>query len=378
MLDREGCILCNLLPGIGYVKYSALVAEFGAPSRIFGRTPEEYRRVTGIGQQLAERLSECDFERELESELLLAEKAGVRILTLFDEGYPAVLRNLYDPPLCLYVRGRLPSFPESAVAVVGTRRMSDYGCRMTRAICEEAVASNFTIVSGLAYGVDTVAHWTAVECGGITVAVLGGGLMHIHPQENVPLARRIVETGGAVISEFPLRAPVSQTTFPRRNRIVAGLARATIVTEAGTGSGALITARLALDNGRDVFAVPGHADNAQAKGCHQLIREGAAGLVENFSDVMNGMGLGFLPGLHPGGEVRDAGIAYDPDSPSDLSPEARKVWMLLDGRELSFDRLAEESGFDSGTLLAILMRLEMKLLVEHGADQVYRRMNLRS
>ncbi len=210
------------------------------------------------------------------------------------------------------------------------------------------------------------------------MAVLGGGLMHIHPQENVPLARRIVETGGAVISEFPLRAPVSRTTFPRRNRIVAGLARATIVTEAGTGSGALITARLALDNGRDVFAVPGHADNAQAKGCHQLIREGAAGLVENFSDVMNGMGLGFLPGLHPGGEVRDAGIAYDPDSPSDLSPEARKVWMLLDGRELSFDRLAEESGFDSGTLLAILMRLEMKLLVEHGADQVYRRMNLRS
>ena len=205
--------------------------------------------------------------------------------------------------------------------------------------------------------------------------MLGGGLMRIHPQENVPLARRIVETGGAVISEFPMNFPVSRTSFPRRNRIVAGLARLTIVTEAGIGSGALITARLALDNGRDVFAVPGHADNPQAQGCHQLIKEGAAGLIENFSDVLNaiGVGFGYLPGLAPGGEANEDVVAYDSSSVGDLPPEAREIWKLLDGRELSLDLLAEETGRETGALLSTLMMLEMKLLVEHGSDMVYRR-----
>ena len=373
MLDREACIVLNMISGVGYVKYTALREAFGSPSAVFGRSAEELRRVSGIGQALAGRIASYEWEKELAAELELADKAGVRILTLFDEGSPDVLRHLYDPPLCLYVRGRLPALPENAVAVVGSRRMSAYGERMTRSITSEAVAAGYSVISGLAFGVDTVAHRTAVECGGLTVAVLGGGLMHIHPQENVPLAREIVESGGAVCTEFPMNFPVSRTSFPRRNRIVAGMARATIVTEAGPASGALITARLALENGRDVFAVPGHADNPQAHGGHRLIREGAAGLVENFGDVLDGMGIGFLPGLRPGEEVSEGEVAYVPDSPSDLSAEAQKVYALLDGRELSFDTLVEESGFDTGSLLAVLMRLEMKMLVEHGADQVYRR-----
>lgn len=373
MLDREACIVLNMISGIGYVKYTALREEFGSPAAVCGRNAEELQRVAGIGPALAERIASYDWEKELAAELELADKAGVRILTLFDEGYPDVLRHLYDPPLCLYVRGRLPALPENAVAVVGSRRMSAYGERMTRSITAEAVAAGYSVISGLAFGVDTVAHRTAVECGGLTVAVLGGGLMHIHPQENVPLARQIVESGGAVCTEFPMNFPVSRTSFPRRNRIVAGMARATIVTEAGPASGALITARLALENGRDVFAVPGHADNPQAHGGHRLIREGAAGLVENFGDVLDGMGIGFLPGLRPGEEASEGEVAYVPDSPSDLSAEAQKVYALLNGRELSFDTLVEESGFDTGSLLAVLMRLEMKMLVEHGSDQVYRR-----
>ena len=373
MLDREACIVLNMISGIGYAKYSALSDEFGSPGVIFEQSANSLRRVPGIGAALADRIAGCDCTGMLQAECELAERAGVRILTLYDENYPDVLRHLYDPPLCLYVRGRLPIFPDNAVAVVGSRRMSGYGARMTRQLTLEAADAGFVIVSGLAYGVDTVAHQAAVEQHAVTVAVLGGGLLHIHPRENIPLARSIVESGGALISEFPMDFPVSRTTFPRRNRIVAGLCRATIVTEAGISSGALITARLALESGRDVFAVPGSVENPQSHGCHQLIREGAAGLVESFSDVQNFMGLGFLPGLRPGEEVGEGEAAYDPGAGSDLSPEARRVWELLEKREMSVDELVAESGFDTGTLLAILMRLEMKFLVTHGADRIYRR-----
>ena len=375
MLDREATIGLNMISGIGYVKYSALRDAFGSPAGVPGRSAEELREVPGIGRQLAERVAAWEWKRNLREELELCDRAGVRIITLWDEAYPEVLRSLYDPPLCLYVRGKLPPLPENAVAVVGTRRMTQYGARMSRMITEEAVAAGYTIVSGLAFGVDTVAHTATVEMGGITVAVLGGGLMRIHPQENVPLARRIVECGGAIVSEFPMMCPVSRTTFPRRNRIVAGMTRATIVTEAGIGSGALITAKLALDNGREVFAVPGHADNMQAKGCHKLIKEGAA-LIETFGDVLDAFGVrvgGYLPGFEPD-EVGEGSVPYDPDSSGDLSPDEQRVLKLLGERERSLEELAGETSLDTGRLLGILMSLEMRMLADHGADQVYRRL----
>lgn len=372
MLDREATIVLNMLPGIGHVRYTALKKAFGSPASVFGRRAEEIETISGIGPQLAEKIASFDWEGGLQSELELCDRAGVRILTLWDEAYPEILRTLYDPPLCLYVRGKLPSFPEKAVAVVGTRRMTQYGARMTRMIAEEAVAAGYAVVSGLAFGVDTVAHTTAVEMNGVTVAVLGGGLMRIHPQENVSLARRIVETGGALVSEFPMMCPVSRTTFPRRNRIVAGMCCATIVTEAGIGSGALITARQALDNAREVCAVPGHADNMQAKGCHALIKEGAA-LVESFSDVLDVLGVrgGYLPGLEPDEDGRE-NVSYDPNSSSDLSSDERKILKLLEANEMAMEELAGATGLETGRLLSILMSLEMKMLVEHGANQVYR------
>lgn len=373
MLDREATIVLNLIPGIGHVKYTALGDAFGSPSQVFGRSAEELETVPGIGPQLAPKVANYDWQAGLDAELSLCDRAGVRILTLWDEAYPEILRSLYDPPLCLYVRGKLPPLPDNAIAMVGTRRMTQYGARMTRMITEEAVAAGYAIVSGLAFGVDTVAHTATVEMNGTTVAVLGGGLMRIHPQENVPLARRIVETGGALVSEFPMMCPVSRTTFPRRNRIVAGMCRATIVTEAGIGSGALITAKQALDNGRDVFAVPGHADNMQAKGCHKLIKEGA-GLIESFSDVLEAFGVGvggYLPGFGPEG-VGENGVGYDPASPGDLSPEEQKILKLLSESEKALEELSGASGFQTGKLLGVLMSLEMKMLIEHGADQVYR------
>jgi DNA processing protein len=361
----------NMIPGIGFVRYTALSEAFGSPAKVVGVSAEELAQVSGIGQTLAEKTAAFDWEKSLNDELELCDRAGVRIITLHDEAYPEVLRTLYDPPLCLYVRGKLPPLPDSAVAMVGSRRMTQYGARMTRMITEEAVAANYTIVSGLAFGVDTIAHSATVEMNGITIAVLGGGLMRIHPQENVALARRIVETGGAVVSEFPMMCPVSRTTFPRRNRIVAGMSKATIVTEAGVGSGALITAKLAIENGREVFAVPGHADNMQAKGCHKLIKEGA-GLIESFSDVLEAFGVG-IGGYLPGFETAENSVVYNPDSSSDLSSDEQKCLKLLGESERALEELSLVTGFDTGKLLGVLMSLEMKLLIEHGADQVYRR-----
>ncbi len=368
MTDREACILFNMISGIGYVKYRALCDAFGSPSKAIEQPPERLLTVPGIGPQLAERVANWERDVDLAGELAFAERGAVRILTLFDEAYPAVLRTIYDPPLVLYIRGTLPEFGNgNALAVVGTRRMSRYGEEMTNRITGDAVAAGMVIVSGLANGVDTVAHRATVEGGGVTVAVLGGGLAKLHPQENVPLARDIIAAGGAVITEFPMNFPVSRTSFPRRNRIVAALSDAVLVTEAGLESGALITANLAADR-KTVMAVPGRVDNPQARGCHELIKNGAT-LVESFADVAQVMGFGLLP-LD---EVREEEVEYDAGSVSDLGNEARRILLLLESGEKSFDELALESAFDAGLMSSILMQLELKMLIRCSADRLYSR-----
>lgn len=370
MTDREVAVVLNLISGIGFVKFSALRNAFGSAAAIANRSKAEYLEVPGIGEMLAGKLADCDWRNSFDAESDLADRGGVRLVTYFDENYPDVLRQLYDPPLVLYVRGQLGEYPDRAVAIVGTRKTTSYGRRMTQAIAADAVSAGFTVVSGLAYGVDTVAHQTTVDAGGRTVAVVAGGLMHLHPMENIPLANAIIAHGGAVISEFPMDFPVSRTGFPRRNRIVAGLTRATIVTEAGLQSGALITAKLALENGREVFAVPGQADNPQASGCHKLIKEGAA-LIENFDDVLENFGFGFLPGMSPRESDGDA-PSYNAASFGDLPQNQRRLMELLDHGDASLEEIQMALDCDVATLLGDLMQLEMKFLVERDADQRYR------
>jgi DNA processing protein len=368
MTDRELCIAINMISGIGYVKYMALRERFPSADDIRNANRSDLMQVEGIGQTLAERIVGFDWDAELSKELQTAERGGVTILTLQDESYPEMLRDLYDPPLVLYIRGRLPKYPERTVAIVGSRRISAYGEAMTEIITEEASTCGFTVISGLALGTDTVAHRTAVKMAGKTIGVLGGGLMHLHPKENLQLAREMVRGGGAVISEFPLDFPVARVNFPRRNRIVAALSRATLVIEAGADSGALITARQAIEIGREVFALPGRVDNPQAAGCHKLIKEGAA-LIESFEDVAVSWGLGLLPVFDDGA---DTGVEYDPASFSDLDPLSAKICTFLSESEANFDEIMAFCGCEAGQLLAVLMRLELKLLVEKGEDQYYR------
>ncbi|MDD3153533.1 MAG: DNA-processing protein DprA [Victivallaceae bacterium] len=367
MTEHDSIIAFNLIAGIGFARFRQLRQFFGSASAALTASEQELASVKGIGPALAAAVATFPME-QLDEELRFVERSGVRIFTLDDPGYPQILNNIYDPPLCLYVRGELPAFGSSSVAIVGSRRMSAYGGKMARLFAEGAASAGFSVVSGLAFGVDAVAHQATLDANGITVAVLGGGLAKIHPQEHIPLAKAIVEHGGAVISEFPMRFPVSRTSFPRRNRIVAGLCANTIVIEAGLDSGAMITARLALEQNRNVFAVPGHADNPQAKGCHKLIKDGAF-LAEDFSDVLSG-GEYLFGAVSP--MIRSASPALGSDPYADLTEDKRTlIGILQEKGEMELDGLVLETGWDAGKLFGALTELEIALIVERANGRRY-------
>lgn len=370
MTDREAYIILNLLPGIGSQRLQALIREFGSAAAILEKSREELNAVRGIPAPLAARLADWQSETNLPLELELTERGGARIITRDDYDYPEILRHIPDPPLCLYVRGALPEFDARTVAVVGSRRMSRYGRAMAAMLAEGAVYAGWKVVSGLAYGVDAVAHQATINAGGITVAVLGGGLAKVHPQDHIPLARAIIDHGGAVITEFPMTFPVSRQSFPRRNRIVSGLSRGVIVVEADIDSGAMITAATAIDQGRTVFAVPGQADNPQSRGCHKLIREGAC-LTESFNDVLNE--FEFLPGLAPG-VAEEPGVygAGEDDLFGRFDPHESKVLEFLRGGAKHFDDIAAETEIPTGELLAVMMRLEVKMAVRQDIGRIYK------
>ncbi len=371
MTDREAYIVLNLLPGIGSQRVQALIREFGSAAAILERSAGEIAAVRGIPSALAAKLADWQSETNLPLELELTERGGARIITRDDYDYPEVLRHIPDPPLCLYVRGNLPEFDARTVAVVGSRRVTRYGRAMAKLLSESAVYAGWKVVSGLAYGVDAEAHQAAVDAGGITVAVLGGGLAKVHPQDHIPLARAIIDHGGAVITEFPMTFPVSRQSFPRRNRIVSGLSQAVIVVEADIDSGAMITATTAIDQGRTVFAVPGQVDNPQARGCHKLIREGAC-LTESFNDVLNE--FEFLPGFGPGVVAEEPGeySAGEDDLFNQFDPFESKVIGFLRGGPKSFDDIAAETEIPTGELLAVMMRLEVKMAVRQDIGRIYK------
>ncbi len=371
--DRDACIILNMLPGIGSARLDALLQRFGSPSAILEQPVSELEQVKNIPAKLAEKIAAWHKEVDLEKELSFTEKAGVKIITRYEDDFPAPLNQIFDPPICLYVRGHLPDCSSNSVAVVGSRRMSIYGRKMARHLSEAAAYAGWKVISGLAYGVDAEAHQATLDAGGITVAVLGGGLARIHPQDHTTLAREICERGGALVSEYPMNFPVSRQSFPRRNRIISGLSQAVLVVEAGLNSGAMLTANIALEQGRSVFAVPGQADNPQAQGCHQLIKNGAK-LTETFDDVMED--FEFLPGF---GSVREEEQAYTPDLDLEIKNipfeglednEQLIVQTLADG-EKSLDQLSGRTGIQTGKLLSLMMKLEIRKLVKQLPGQLF-------
>ena len=271
-----------------------LMDLYGGAASLLRRRPAELAVEGGVALETAERLAAQTAACDPEKELLSAEKAGVSVLTTLDEGYPELLKKIYDPPLVLYVRGSFKTVP--AAGIVGTRKATAYGLRTASRLSAELAAAGVAVVSGLARGVDTAAHEAAVKGKGVTWAALGAGLNTMFPPENRRLAERIVESGGALISEFPMEMGVFPSHFPRRNRIISGLSLATVVVEGGFESGALITARFALEQGREVLAVPGPVDSPVSRGPNYYIKNGAYP-AENAEDIIACFPSEYLFGL---------------------------------------------------------------------------------
>ncbi len=341
-----------------------LMDLYGGAAELLKRPAAELAAEGGVMLETAERLSAQTKEADPEKELLAAEKAGAAVLTVLDEDYPELLKKIYDPPLVLYVRGALKPVP--AAAIVGTRKATPYGLRTAARLAGELAASGVAVTSGLARGIDTAAHQAAVEAGGATWAALGTGLNHIYPWENKKLAGRIVDAGGALISEFPMDRGPLPANFPRRNRIISGLSLATVVVEGGFESGALITAKFALDQGREVLAVPGPLDSAMSRGPNHFIKNGAY-LAENAADIVACFPPEYLFGLKPFG-------AEAVKSPAEsvlrgLSPDALEAYNVIAAEEggLNADEVTAKLSWQVQRAAAALFELEISsLLVSRG------------
>lgn len=352
MSDLASWLLLSAIPGIGAHRFQALLDRFGAPDAALRAPVSALLTVPGLGKQTATAIRECRDHAFVEGQLQLAQRHQVQIVTYQDSDYPPRLRHIYDPPPLLYVRGRLTDADEHAVAIVGTRRATAYGRlaaeRLAAALCEHGI----TVVSGLARGIDTAAHRGALGGRGRTIAVLGSGLDKPYPPENRGLMDEIVEAG-AVISEQPIGTTPDAVNFPQRNRIISGMSLGVIVIEAGPDSGALITAQYALDQDREVFAVPGPITSTASEGTNRLIKRGIAKLIQQVDDVLEELapqlGLSLpTPPLPP------------PPLQLSLLPDEDRLYHALSDSPQHIDVLAASANLPSSQALAVLLSLELK------------------
>lgn len=349
----------TLAPGIGGESQRKLLRAFGLPGQIFAAGPDALARVLGAR---AERLLEADVEAALEAALFWAEQPGNRILTLADPDYPPLLLQIPDPPTLLYVRGDPALLSRPALAVVGSRNATPQGLKSAESFAHALARAGFAIVSGLALGIDAAAHRGALAAGGVTMAVVGTGADRLYPARNQALGRQIIETG-VMVSEFPLGTPAMAANFPRRNRIISGLARGVLVVEAAPESGSLITARLAGEQGREVFAMPGSIHSPLSRGCHQLIKQGAR-LVESAQDIFDELGLPPVPQALPT-------LPAEPPAGSDAGA---RVLAGLGHDPCTLDDLVMRTGLTADALLAILMGLELEGRVAALSGNRYQRL----
>jgi DNA processing protein len=355
-----------LVPGVGPRLRQALLERFGSVSAIFTASHEALRGVAGIGPKLATALcAAATDDAPVDEELALCREHDVRLITLADDVYPRLLRELPDPPGVLYARGSLEPRDGLAIAIVGSRHATQYGRQVAARLAGSLARAGLTIVSGLARGIDGEAHRAALEAGGRTIAVLGSGVLNVYPPEHLQLAQQVASAGG-VLSEQPARAAPLAGTFPQRNRLISGLTLGTIVVEASSRSGALITARHAGEQGREVFAVPGRIDSRMSHGCHRLLRDGAV-LVESADDVLDA--LGPLVEAVP----RDQGPPVHRPAELLLGEVEQRVLAAVGEEVTAVDQVVVASGLPTPQVLATLSTLEMRRLVRRlGGNRVAR------
>lgn len=369
MDERSAYIVLNLIDGVGPIRFNSLISHFGSAAAVLEAGADDLMSVRGISSEIAAKILSWRKNSLYEKEISLAERAGVQIITRIDSAYPELLKEIPDAPICLYLRGTLDPKDKFMIGIVGSRRTTNYGRGMAEQLARSAVYAGWTVVSGLAFGIDAVAHRACIEANGKTIAVLGGGLARIFPQEHVALAKEIIAAGGGILSEFPMEFPPNKNSFPMRNRIISGLSQGVIVVEAGTNSGSLITAKFAIEQNRQLFAVPGQADQPQSRGTNKLIKEGAK-LTESFDDILEE--FEFLPGFRKNELLSDEKLISNNSTSEQqqelfdkLSNEEKQILEILRNEDCTADAIAVETGIDAGQLLAILMKLElMKLIVQ--------------
>lgn len=361
------------IPGIGDITLKRLIKAFKSPQNILAADYEKLLRIKGVKPETAAAIcGKHTVTDSIKREIHDIEAASVEVITLTDAAYPSLLYEIADPPPLLYVKGSLKNlmFP---LAVVGSRKASDYGLLTTRKLCADLCAKGFSIVSGLALGIDSAAHQGALAVNGSTFAVLGNGLKSVYPNENIKLARQIIDTGGALISEQPMRMGPEAFTFPRRNRIISGLCVGTIVTEAAAKSGSLITARMALEQNREVFAVPGSIQSSRSSGCHYLLKNGAK-LVESDCDIIEELGGSLTALLNecqakmPAAPKNFAEIMQNSIYPLN---ELEELYVNLEASPKHIDVLCREFSKPAAVMLGMLTELELEDLVQKLPGDFY-------
>jgi len=356
MEERWDWVALAMVPGIGLARYHALI-EAWSPAELFGASRRDL--AAHVGQGVARAIAGFDRARAIARQRREAERVGATLLTLRDAGYPSALRAVPLPPPFLFVRGALTAEDALAIAIVGSRHPSPYGVRTATRLAADLAARGVTVVSGFARGIDTAAHRGALEAAGRTVAVLGSGVDAVYPPENRGLVGAVTRQG-AIVSEFPMGTPPLSEHFPRRNRVIAGLALGTAVVEAAEKSGALITAGCAGEFGREVFAVPGNVTSPVSDGTNRLIQDGAK-LVRGWEDVVSELPEVWRRALRPVAAVA---------RPAVEGPEGALLDLLSD-EPVPIDTLIRGSGLPSGQVAALLVTLELKGLVRQLPGQRY-------
>jgi DNA processing protein len=357
MTNREATIALNMLPKIGPVRVRRLLELLGSAEAILRAPLNTLTRATGVGNETAKIITSWQEHIDLTKELHEAAARDLTIITEDDDSYPSPLRNMYDPPLALYIWGKLSPCDNHAISIVGSRKTSNYGRETARKLALQLASAGFTIVSGMARGIDTYGHEGAIAANGRTIAVLGSGLGQIYPPENMALAEKIAASHGAVVSEFPIHQAPDKKTFPMRNRIVAAWSNATLVVECPQWSGSMITANLATEMGKPIYAVPGPIDRPTSAGCNHLIREGAT-LVTKAEDILDDLStLPFIDIPH-----REPADIPKPDL-SSLTETESLIYQHLSGEEITIDQLFSATKLKMPALLPALLTLEMKKII---------------
>lgn len=363
--DLKYWLAINKIPNIGPVTIKKLWQHFGTIKAVWEANENSALGIEGISKQAVKSFIVNREKVNLDEELNLLAEKKVQALTLDADFYPKVLKNIYDPPPVLYVKGKELDPNEKSLAIVGTRRASRYGREIAKKLAYELSSLGITIVSGMALGIDTLAHQGAIEGGGKTVAVFGCGVDKVYPPSNRELAKQI-ESAGSLVSEFPLGTGTEKGHFPRRNRIIAGLSVGTIVVEGHYDSGAMITAKNALEEGREVFAVPGDIALDQSKGPHWLIKQGAK-LVESVQDIIEELPIVI------GKQIPDSKLKKNRKERdySNLLPEEQKIVKALSLEPKYIDTISVETGLPTPQVSSLLMMLEVKKIVRQLPGKMY-------